>query len=214
MVTRCLALLMLLAVPGLRAQESPGASDLAQRVQARYATVRDFTAEFTLTQTSALLPRPVVERGELKVKKPGRMRWTYATGDKKVFVSDGSRFYSWFPQDRFVDERPLPTGTDTSTALLFLAGRVNLARDFVPGVPATHPAGEWQLILRPKTAEADFKSLTLEVDRASLALRGFTVVDEQDAVSKFRLAKLQENRNLPDSEFVFTMPKGVEIRRQ
>ena len=34
------------------------------------------------------------------------------------------------------------------------------------------------------------------------------------AVSKFRLAKLQENRNLPDSEFVFTMPKGVEIRRQ
>ena len=62
--------------------------------------------------------------------------------------------------------------------------------------------------------EKEFRGLTLEVDRASLALRGFTVVDEQDAVSKFRLAKLQENRNLPDSEFVFTMPKGVEIRRQ
>lgn len=208
------AVLAIAVAAGAAAQMPPSAADLAARIQARYATIRDFTADFTLTQTSALLPKPVIERGEVKVKKPGRMRWTYTSSDKKVFVSDGTRFFSYFPQDRFVDERRLPTDRDSSTALLFLAGRADLARDFVPSVPASQPNGEWQLILAPKTAQADFKTLTLDVDHTSLALRGFTVFDDQGGVSTFRFARLQENRGLNDSEFTFTIPRGVEVRRQ
>ncbi len=176
------------------AQGVPAAADLAARIQAHYATVRDFTADFTLTQTTSLLPRPVVERGELKVKKPGRMKWTYSSAEKKVFVSDGSQFYSYLPQDRLVDVRRLPTGDDTSMGLLFLAGRANLARDFTPTMPSDQPAGEWRLVLKPKSNQADFQSLTLEVDRTSLALRGFTVLETQGGVSKFRLTNLKENR--------------------
>lgn len=193
-------------------QSPPAAADLAARVQARFATVRDFTADFTQTETSPLLPRPVVERGQIRIKKPGKMRWTYTSADRKVFVSDGVRAYMHYPQDRYVEE--FRVNQDASTGLMFLAGRVDLVRDFVASVPAEQPTGEWRLVLTPKRKDGDVVTLTLDVDRTSLALRGFIIVDDQEGVRTFRLSKLEENRNLPDSDFVFVMPKNVELRRQ
>lgn len=210
--------LAILAVVGLgvasRAQETapPTASTLAARIQARYATVRDFTADFTLHQTSALLPKAVVERGDVKVKKPGRMRWTYATGDRNQFISDGVMVYAYFPRDRYVERSALPKSDETSTALLFLTGRGDLSRDFVASMPADQPAGEWRLTLSPRAKQADFETLTLEVDRTSLAFRGLVVVDEQGGTSAFRFTNMRENRGLSDREFEFVIPRGVEIR--
>jgi outer membrane lipoprotein carrier protein len=199
------------AVPAA-AQNAPTASELAARVQAHYVTVKDFTADFTLVQTSSRLPKAVEERGQVKVKKPSRMRWTYQTSDKQEFVSDGTRLYSYFPRDKYVTTSPLPKGDEVSTALLFLAGRGDLTRDFAAAVPDEQPAGEWRLLLTPKSPQADFKTMTLDVDRATLALRGFTVVDEQGGVSRFRFLNLRENRGLGDGEFAFQIPKNVEIR--
>ena len=194
------------------ARQAPAPADLAARVQAHYAQVRDFTASFTLTQTSSLLPRPTTERGTVKVKKPGRMRWLYAA-DKKEFVADGAMLYSFFPRDKYVNVNPLPKADDASTALLFLTGRGDLARDFTSALDGDQPAGEWRLSLKPKTKQSDFTSLTLDVDRATLAMRGITVVDDQGGTSKFRFEGLKENVGLTDREFEFKIPPGVEVRR-
>jgi outer membrane lipoprotein carrier protein len=193
-------------------QGTPTAATLASRIQAHYATVKDFTADFTQTLTSGLSLKAAEERGDVKIKKPSRMRWTYTSSDKQQFVSDGTRFYAYFPGDKYVTMSALPKGNEVSTALLFLAGRGDLTRDFVASVPDTQPAGEWRLLLKPKTPQADFKTLTLDVDRTTLALRGFTVVDELGGVSKFRFQNLRENRGQTDQAFEFKIPKGVELR--
>lgn len=192
--------------------QAPAPSDLAARVQARYNTIRDFTADFTQRQTSALLPKPVVGRGEVKIKKPGRMRWVYATGERNQVISDGTTIYAYFPEDRHVSPTPMPQGDEASTALLFLAGQGNITRDFTATMPVEQPAGEWRLTLHPRTKDADFDTLTLEIDRASLAFRGLVVVDQQGATSAFRFTNLRENRGLSDSDFTFVIPRGVEVR--
>lgn len=196
-----------------RAQDGlPSASALAARVQARYRTVRDFTAAFTQTETNALLPKPVVDRGEVKVLKPSRMRWTYTSGDRNEFVSDGTRQYSYFRRDRYVQITAVPRDDEASTALLFLAGRGDITRDFTASLPADQPAGEWRLVLTPRRPQADFETLTLEVDRQSLALRGLVATDAQGTTRAFRFTDMRENRGLSDREFEFEIPRGVEIR--
>ena len=192
--------------------QTPTPSDLAARIQTRYATVRDFTADFAQRETSPLLPKPVLERGTVKVKKPGRMRWTYATGDRNETVSDGTTVHYYFRADRHVTTAPLPADNEASTALLFLTGRGNLSRDFTPTLPADQPAGEWRLELRPRTPQSDFEVLTLEVDRTSLAFRGLIVTDAQGGTSAFRFTAMRENVGLADREFMFTVPRGVEVR--
>jgi outer membrane lipoprotein carrier protein len=207
-----LACLALLAPRLTDAQGGPSALDLATRIQAHYDGVRDFTADFELQQTSGLLTRAAVDRGRVDVKKPAKMRWTFSTGDRNQVVSDGVRTYSYFPKDKYVMVSPVPKGDQASTALMFLAGRGSLTRDFIASLPREQPDGEWHLILKPTAPQADFTTLTLQVDRQSLALRGLIVNDAQGGVQRFRFMNLRENRGVPDSQFIFKMPAGVEVR--
>ena len=196
----------------LVAQSAPAAADLARRLQARYETVRDFSADFTQSFQGVLVRRATSERGKVLLKKPSRVRFTYSAPEKKEFVSDGVRFYSYYPKDRLGTQAPLPKPNEASTALMFLAGHGNLSRDFTPSMAVNQPEGEWQLRLVPKTPQADFDTLTLIVDRESLALRGFVTVDDQ-GTNTIRFTQLKENTGIKDEAFFFSFPKGTEINR-
>ena len=54
------------------------------------------------TYEGGVLRKQITERGRLLIKKPGKMRWEYTTPEKKLFVSDGVKIYSYIPQDKQV----------------------------------------------------------------------------------------------------------------
>lgn len=197
----------------LVAQAQPPAAELAARIQARYATIRDFTADFTLTQTSALVPKAGQDRGRVSVKKPGKMRWVFTTGNRSEVVADGAEIYSYFPEDRLVRVAPLPSGDAASSPLLLLTGRGDLTRDFTPSPKPEAVEGQWRLTVLPKTPQPEFTQLTLIVEPVTLKLRGLVLLDDQGALKHFTFTNLRENQSLPDSTFVFTIPRGVEVRR-
>ena len=87
-------------------QQSP--QQVAAALQARYDSVRDFTADFTQQDESGILRKKLTERGKLQIKKPGKMRWDYTAPDKKLFVSDGTRIYLWVPADNQVTVSAVP----------------------------------------------------------------------------------------------------------
>lgn len=216
---RCRQLLLLLVSPGLVAslaaapEPGSGVAALAASVQRHYDGVRDFRADFTHTYEGGVLHKKTVERGQVAIRKPGRMRWTYTDPEKKVFVSDGTKLYSYIPEDKQVYVATVPTGDQASTAVLFLAGKGNIQRDFdvqaasVPGAPDNSAA----LKMTPKRTEREYEWLELVVDRASLSLRMLVTRDRQGGTSTFAFANLHENVNLPDKTFVFTMPRGVDV---
>jgi outer membrane lipoprotein carrier protein len=207
------AAFMLVSFAGLKAQAPLSAAELADRVQARYETIRDFTAQFVLKSTSVLSLSGSEDRGTVTIKKPGRMRWIFSTGNKNEVVSDGYKIYSYFPKDKYVQETLFPKDDHASTGLLLLTGKGDLTRDFTPNLPAQQAPDEWRLTLTPKTRQAEFKELTLAVERSTLRLRGLKVVAEDGGVQDYRFANLQENRGVPDSVFDFKLPKGVQVLR-
>src|SRR5262245_7076968 len=73
------------------AQSTPGsgAQDLAQALQRRYDTIKDFSADFVHTYRGGVLRKEIVERGRLLVKNPGKMRWEDAAPDAKHVVPHG-----------------------------------------------------------------------------------------------------------------------------
>jgi outer membrane lipoprotein carrier protein len=207
-----LGLAAVLGASPMAQADRPAAADLAKRLQARYQTVRDFTADFTQTYQGVLLRKAATERGKLQLKKPSRVRMTYEAPERKVFVSDGSQFYSYFPADRAGSVNPVPKEGESSTALMFIAGRGDLTRDFTATLPGTQQPGEWQLRLVPTTPQSDFQTLTLIVDRVTLALNGFVTVDAQ-GTNTIRFSHVKENTGLRDDAFRFEFPKGTEINR-
>ena len=73
-------------------------ADLAQALQRKYSTVKDFSADFTHTYRGGALKKALTEKGRLLIKKPGKMRWEYTAPEQKLFVSDGVKIYSYIPR--------------------------------------------------------------------------------------------------------------------
>ncbi|MDQ3068693.1 MAG: outer membrane lipoprotein chaperone LolA [Acidobacteriota bacterium] len=196
------------------AQTAPPAStgEIAAAVQRRYNGVRDFTADFTHTYQGGVLRQKTVERGTLEVKKPGRMRWAYTSPEKKEFVSDGSKLYSYLPADRQVIVSEVPPGGADTTAALFLAGRGDLTRDFTAALDG-QDAASYRLKLTPKRKQQEFDTLTLVVSRATMQITSLVAQDQQGGTSIFVFSKLKENVGLADSRFAFAIPRGVEVVR-
>jgi outer membrane lipoprotein carrier protein len=197
-------------VPSGRVQ--PPATDLAAELQRRYDRVKDFSASFTQTYEGGVLRRKAVESGTLHVKKPGRMRWDYAAPQKKVFVSDGTSMFMYFPEDRQVMTYPVPKEDEATSAILFLMGRGNLTRDFQIRYADRHAASEhYVLRLDPKIRQTEYDWLELEVDRETLQIRTLTAGDAQGGHSTFAFANIKENLGLADKMFQFSIPRGTEV---
>jgi outer membrane lipoprotein carrier protein len=192
-------------------QTRPAPDELAARIQQRYDTIRDFEGDFVQSYEGGVLRVKTTERGTVAIKRPGRMRWVYTQPERKEFVSDGTRIYSYLPADRQVIIGPLPA-TDQTTPAMFLAGRGHLVRDFsssfaeLPSAP-----GLLGLKLVPKRADPDLEWLILGVDAVTLQIRHLVAVDGQGGQSTFTFSNLKENRNLSDKIFTFQIPRGVEV---
>jgi outer membrane lipoprotein carrier protein len=208
----CIIVLAVPCVAPAQADRTPEA--LAQALQRKYDTVRDFSADFVHRYRGGVLRQAVTERGQLVVKKPGMMRWTYEGEDKKVFVSDGRKMYSYLPADRQVYVTTVPADDQASTPALFLAGKGNLLRDFtVSGaqVPDGAPAGSVALRLVPHKGDRDYDWLVLVVDGRTLEWRMLVTGDRQGGESTFVFSNLKENRGVPDRTFAFQIPRGVDV---
>lgn len=210
--------LIVAAGPAFVEGRQPGADEVARALQKKYDSIRDFTARFTHTYTGGVLRRSVTERGEVVIKKPGLMRWTYTAPEQKLFVADGVKIYSYVAADRQVVVSSMPSGDQASTPILFLAGRGNLTRDFsvvfadkaeVPGTLAAPGVHALKLTPRRKTPEYDW--LVLVVDQATLQLRGLVTRDQQGGTSAFAFTNLKENVAPADKTFTFKIPRGVEV---
>jgi outer membrane lipoprotein carrier protein len=210
------AVLAWVFVSTVAAQSTPGSSaqDLAQALQRRYDTIKDFSADFVHTYRGGVLRKEVVERGHLLVKKPGRMRWEYAAPDEKLFVSDGVKLYSYIPRDKQVFVGSVQPDDQVTTPTMFLTGKGNLIRDFSGSLvepAAGMPPGTRALKLVPKTPQRDYDWLILEIAPQTLELRGLVTVDAQGGQSTFSFTNLKENTGLSDKEFTFKMPRGVDL---
>src|SRR3954471_7341185 len=190
------------------------APELAQALQRKYDGIRDFSTDFVHTYRGGVLNKQIVEKGQLLIKKPGKMRWEYTAPEEKLFVSDGVKLYSYIPQDKQVMVATVPKDDTATTPALFLAGKGNLTRDFTTtytGVPAGTAAGTRALKLVPRTPQPDYDWLVLLIDPATLALRGLVTTDAQGGTSTFAFTNLKENVGLTDKPFAFTIPRGVDV---
>jgi outer membrane lipoprotein carrier protein len=158
-----------------------------------------------------VLKKKSLERGTVQIKKPGKMRWEYAAPDKKEFVSDGHKVYSYIPADKQVIISPVPSDDQATTAVQFLAGTGNLTRDFSVSYADGGPADAWTLRLLPRQRQRDYDWLLLVVDPKTLQIRGLTAADQQGGRSTFTFTNYRENTGVPDKVFEFKIPRGTDV---
>jgi outer membrane lipoprotein carrier protein len=193
------------------AQQRPAADALAKSLQQRYQGIQDFSANFEHSYRGGVLRTQTLERGTVTVKKPGRMRWIYTAPERKEFVADGMKVYSYIPQDKQVIVANVPPDDQATTPALFLAGKGDISRDFTAAYAEVAAPGTLALKLTPRRSEPEYEFLIVSVDPSTLQIRALTTRDRQGGESTLTFSNLKENRGVSDKEFAFRIPRGVDV---
>jgi outer membrane lipoprotein carrier protein len=204
------ALLLSVAV-GLGAQTRPAPEALARSLQQRYQGIRDFSATFVHTYRGGVLRTQTREQGTVAVRKPGMMRFIYTAPERKDFVSDGRKVYSYIPLDKQVLVSAVPPDNQATTPALFLAGKGDIARDFTHAYVESAVPGAIALKLTPRRQEPEYEYFVITVDPATLQWRALTTRDRQGGESTLSFTNLKENQGLSDKDFAFRIPRGVDV---
>lgn len=194
---------------GVQEAQSPDA--LAQALQKRYQGIRDFSANFVQTYRGGLLRTQNTEEGTVAVKKPGRMRWVYVKPERKEFVSDGVKVYSYFPLDQQVIVSSVPPDNQASTPEMFLAGKGDIVRDFTAAAGDPAVPGTVAINLTPRRKDPAFERLVVSLDPRTLQIRALSTLDLQGGQSTLIFTNLKENTGRSDKEFAFRVPRGVDV---
>ena len=120
----------------------PRLDTLLKSVETRYNRAQSLKLNFTETLTAARRPGQT-ESGILTLRKPGRMRWDYATPAGKVFVSDGKRTSFYNPETNQVEVSGVKDTEDMRAPLAFLLGKLNFYKEFRAFTLRPDPAGTW-----------------------------------------------------------------------
>jgi outer membrane lipoprotein carrier protein len=202
---------ILLAALALPAETDASlAQSLVRRLEERQSRAQDMTARFVQSYRSGVLGKEIVERGVVRLKRPGRMLWEYKDPEKKTFLSDGHSYWFYVPADRQVIVRDQDQERGVATRLL--SGRGGLLGEFEATLDSPPSEGLYRVRLSPRKPDPEVEVLLVDLDPSG-QLRGIQVEDAQGNKSRFRFEDVRENTGLPDKLFRFEVPPGVEVIR-
>lgn len=183
------------------------ALEIADKVQATYDKVKDYTANFTQEYTSVSMGSTRASEGRVFFKKPGKMRWDYAKPDERYMISDGKSLWVYEPEfaqyySESLQESQLPS------ALRFLMGKGQLRDEFAIRI-RKQDADKITLELVPKERSSQFSRLHFVVDDNTSTVLEITVFDALGNTNRLRFRDVKQNAGLPDKGFDFEAPKGA-----
>lgn len=204
------------AVPGATpTTPAKGAATMVlTRVQAYYDGTTDMRSTFTQTFVHEVYGTKDINKGTLRVKKPGKMVWDYEKRTIPDIWVDGRTVNVVETDTKQVVRRTLDKA-DFAGAEKFLFGGNNLVDDFkvrlaLPKLVKRYgKSGHTVIELKPKKKSPHYDRLLLLVDDATGRVASFVVRNAADkSTNRFDLAVVDRNSGLPASDFSFRKPKG------
>jgi outer membrane lipoprotein carrier protein len=180
---------------------------LVRKVDDHYNHLSSLRAHYTERYSGMGMDR--TEEGTLLLKKPGRMRWSYAAPVGKVFVLDGK--FAWFytPGDAQATRVPAKELDDLRSPLRFLLGHTQLKKE-LDNLTVVAEGSGFRIAGVPKGMAQRVKLLTLGVT-AGGAIETMRLEEVDGAVTEFSFSGMQENVPVKDADFVFAPPAGVAV---
>lgn len=208
------AAVIALALAATTASAQTPADGALDRAVTAYAKVQTLRATFDQSLTNPLTSRSAKAKGELLVKRPGRIavRFTEPSGDR--IVSDGEFVWIYLPTSapgqvvRTHADAAQGTGMDVSTELL-TAPRTKF--DVADAGAATVNGRTTRIVaLTPRTAR-NYTKARLWIDDADGIVRQLELTENSGVVRTITFRTIQLNPKLPASAFKFEVPKGAKV---
>jgi outer membrane lipoprotein carrier protein len=198
--------LILLALPLMAAE--PGLDSLLHSVENRYNRSQSLTLSFIETY-KATKRSEQVETGSLSLRKPGRMRWEYASPAGKLFVSDGKDVYLYLPDANRVEHSKFKESGDFRAPLAFLLGKLNFYKEFRKFNVRREGENTW-IDAEPNSANLPYSRVEFLVG-PDARIQKLRVVGQDQSIMEFSFEQERLNVPLDAKLFAFRPPVGAEV---
>jgi outer membrane lipoprotein carrier protein len=188
--------------------DAPDASKILKGVEDHYNRIQTLQVHFTQRYTSQR--RNTTQKGDLFLRKPGKMRWQYSVPAGELYISDGKFLYSYNPDDNRAEKMSFKEMDDMRGPLAFLLGRLHFADDFRDiRIEPDRGSPDVFVIATPKSDKLPYSLVKFLVSPDS-TIRWLEV---QSADSNLEFTFEDEKRNPPiaESMFKFAPPPGVDF---
>ena len=201
--------LLLFAGPALGVD----ATELAGRIQKKYAAISAFSAEFSQSIRNAASGDTEKRSGSFLFRKPMLVRWETVKPEKELLVVGKDAVWDYFEEDREAFRYPVQEIVSSKTMLRFLTGKANLTEDFLvaPGKPEEAGPGQAVLQLAPREPEPGLVLAKVWVDLATDMIARVYIQDFYANTNDLTLSGVVANPKLADSLFAFTPPQGAKV---
>jgi outer membrane lipoprotein carrier protein len=190
------------------AAKDPALEGLLKKVETRYNRSESLRLDFS--EAYAGVKSPVQsESGVLYLRKPGRMRWQYASPAGKLFISDGKEVFLYDPRDGKAEKSKLKESADVRAPLAFLLGKLDFQKEFKSFQTRAEGADTW-IIAEPKSENLAYTKVEFlttpegEIRRVNVTLQDLSKLD-------FTFNNEQLNAPVTPAMFLFKAPAGVPV---
>ncbi len=165
-------------------------------------------ADFTQTVVSGKKSRTTT--GTMEISRPNKFRWEY-TKEQQLIVSDAKKIYIYDKPLQQVTEQKLGNSIDRSPAAV-LAGANNLTKIYKVSEIATHEDGLNWIKIEPNSSNENngFQTVIMGFDNTG-KLSAMKFIDSFGNQTNLKFSNLQTGIHIPDSEFQFKVPAGVDV---
>jgi len=188
--------------------------DLVRKVEARYQTTTDLTAEFSQSTDIKGFAKPLQSSGRVYIKRPGKLRWDYLAPTLEQIFVENDKIQFYIPEHKQVMVGQLSKMANSQAPFQLLQGIGRLDRHYLVTAAPDGAKGSGGLPLLSLTRPDDGPDqprIVVEVDPGSHFLRRVELHDVNGNVSTFTFSAFLANTGLKDKLFEFTVPQDAEV---
>lgn len=179
-------------------------------IQKHYDATKTFKAGFTQKAYIKMMDQVQETRGEVYIKKPGKMKWVYNAPDPQILISNNKTLWLYLPEEKQVNKVPVENVYSNNTPALFLAGKGRLTDSFTV-FQVIREEDKIVMVMTPKREDMGLEKLVLSADKNNYQIIGSTVYDKLGNKTDISFNKIEINLELPEDMFQFKTPEGVEV---
>jgi len=180
-------------------------------IQKNFKSALTFKATFEQKAFVKMMNRVEVARGEVQIKKPGKMKWVYNSPDPQVLISNHKNLWLYLPEEEQATRMPVESVYSSNTPALFLAGKGTLTDTFNV-TQVLSEKNEITVVFTPKEKDSNLNRLILRANKNKYQITGASVYDKLGNKTDINFRDIRINEKIAESVFDFQVPAGVEIQ--
>ncbi len=186
---------------------------ILKEMDKRQKEIKDLRANFSQEKVLELLEEKLISQGRMKYKKPDRMSWEYFEPDPLLMIIKGQRMWLYYPDMKVAEKYDLVRAGETLGLFVgFEKSMEYLKKNYqIRLLEKEKNFCSLELIPRREEELRYLSKIILWINAKEYWPIKTKIFEPNGDTTLIEFKDIEINTEIPDSEFEFKVPKGVEV---